>query len=96
VAKLNSDSVACINFFEYPRLIRRLLSQHTYRQATGKASFVSSYMQTRLMVNTSVAKAMKVLRNLRCLQIEVGIVQSLCRNDCHQVILLGQVLEIVE
>ena len=45
---------------------------------------------------TSVAKAMKVLRKLRCLQIEVGIVQSLCRNDCHQVILLGQVLEIVE
>ena len=32
-----------------------------------------------------------MLRKLRCLQIEVGIVQSLCRNDCHQVILLGQV-----
>ena len=49
-----------------------------------------------LLNSTSVAKAMKVLRKLRCLQIEVGIVQSLCRNDCHQVILLGQVLEIVE
>ena len=38
---------------------------------------------------------MKVLRKLRCLQIEVGVVQSLCRNDCHQVILLGQVLELL-
>ena len=49
-----------------------------------------------IILMTSVAKAMKVLRKLRCLEIEVGIVQSLCRNDCHQVILLGQVLEIVE
>ena len=39
---------------------------------------------------------MKVLRKLRCLQIELGIAQSLCRNDCHQAIFLGQVLEIVE
>jgi len=49
-----------------------------------------------MTVKTSVAKAMKVLRKLRYLQIEVGIVQSLCTNDCNQVILLGQVLEIVE
>jgi len=30
------------------------------------------------------------------LQIEVGIVQSLCRNARHQVISFGQVSEIVE
>ena len=58
----------------------------------SKVTFFSNQVCTL----TSVAKAMKVLRKLRCLQIEVGIVQSLCRNDCHQVILLGQVLEIVE
>ena len=51
---------------------------------------------SEICIITSVAKAIKVLRKLRCLQIEVGIVQSLCRNDCHQVVLLGQVLEIVE
>ena len=36
-----------------------------------------------LYLTTSVAKAMKVLRKLGCcLQIEVGIVWSLCRNGC--------------
>ena len=57
---------------------------------------LSHRRSTTVSLETSVAKAMKVLRKLRCLQIEVGIAQSLCRNDCHQVILLGQVLEIVE
>ena len=32
---------------------------------------------------------MEVLRKLGCLQIEVGIVKSLCRNGRHQVILFG-------
>ena len=40
--------------------------------------------------NTSVAKATEVLRKLGCcLQIEVAIVYSLCRNSRHQVILFG-------
>ena len=40
---------------------------------------------------------MKVLRKLGCcLQIEVGIVSSLCRNGHHQVISFVQVPEIVE
>ena len=61
-----------------------------------KIQFLLPQLEMHFIVYTSVAKAMKVLRKLRCLQIEVGIVQSFCRNDCHQVILLGQVLEIVE
>jgi len=40
---------------------------------------------------------MKVLQKLGCcLQIEVGVVWSLCRNGRHQVNLFGQVPEIVE
>ena len=72
------------------------------KDQSEKLKIAKRYLKSDLKVglhihyNTSVAKAMKVLRKLRCLQIEVGIVQSLCRNDCHQVILLGQVLEIVE